>query len=111
MSTTEQPVREVWIVARREIVAALGRRGFVAGTALMLATVGVWVLRADPAQPMIPTEDGVRAAAGFGTGALICLALTMYGIRSPRAWWRRSPAASSNCCWPRSGRGSCSPGR
>jgi ABC-2 type transport system permease protein len=76
----ERPVREVWIVARREIVAALGRRGFLAGTALLLAVVGYGVLQIDPAQPVVATERGVRVAAGLGAGVLICFALVTYGL-------------------------------
>ena len=75
---TERPAREVWIVARRETVAALGRRGFVASTALLLAALVYTVLGLDPAQPV--TGPGVRAAVGFGTGTLIFLSLTLYGI-------------------------------
>lgn len=75
---TERPAHEVWVVARREITAALGRRGFAASTVLLLAAIAYTVLQLDPAQPV--TGPGVRAVAGFGAGTLICLSLTLYGI-------------------------------
>lgn len=67
-------------MARREIVAALGRRGFLGGTALLLLVVGFGVLQVDPAQPIAATEDGVRVVAGLGAGVLICFALVTYGL-------------------------------
>ena len=52
--------------------------GVVASTVLLLAALVYTVLGLDPAQPV--TGPGVRAAVGFGTGTLIFLSLTLYGI-------------------------------
>lgn len=69
-------MRNALIVARREVVMALSRRGFLAATVLLLAGAAVALLQVDPQRPVVLTPIG----AGFAAGVLICLTLLTSGL-------------------------------
>ena len=58
-----------------------------------------------PLQAPFPYQTQ-QLVLGIAAGVLIYISLMLNGQWSRRAWWRRSPAVSWNCCWPPSGPGS-----
>ena len=82
-------------------VEALGGDPAEVTGAIALATPEITSLEPEP------EVDGGQIAAGYVAGILLFIALmTLRPARGDRESSRRSPAASSNCFWRRSGRGS-----